>query len=526
MGRWRAFSLIVIAAVLAAVAFTSRPAVAGSDSAAWCYDGSEWLGYAADIPGSASQDQFTACLEAGALRGEVAAFPGQVLEDRVLIELGGALFSWRSRQSRIGIRAFGDRIEFEDACDGRIEVRGNSVSILATGCRLQRVWPDRDLTDPDFTIFVTRQSFVIDGTDGWYHVGALGREGSAGDSSSPSSITLVRGEGGIWVTADHEVVNGSWHFFYEPISGSSGDPQEHRVIPWLSRVHRNYIPDSFDDAGSFLLPDRQAYWDNMQEWIWAILQDLYHDRAEAMHVAVMDHLTGGAYSEGRRHNPVATPSVDRLLGEIASVIAEAEQPHGPRYVGTRLMLWNRYVPDFDNSAVVRLAERYAIEIGTPVAVEPESSRTLRVRELLGRSDPLLLSDDRPIDPMERLSEITLEVGKEYTALDWLYGAHIEAAPYCVVEEQDSSGGTYTVPYRPQAKLTIGDNDQWNGLSLLPILDVQDLSTVRDWAVLVVGTPRVAGRVLVEVTTLCPGGQRQSPRLLGYGEIVVVDPAAE
>ena len=64
--------------------------------------------------------------------------------------------------------------------------------------------------------------------------------------------------------------------------------------------------------------------------------------------------------------------------------------------------------------------------------------------------------------------------------------------------------------------------EWNGLELVGYSNAK----TGERGVQVTGTPTVAGRVLVRITTQCPGGRSQEPRFVGYSEIIVVDPAAD
>lgn len=58
---------------------------------------------------------------------------------------------------------------------------------------------------------------------------------------------------------------------------------------------------------------------------------------------------------------------------------------------------------------------------------------------------------------------------------------------------------------------------WNGLK------IQNYSGEEEAGTFITGPPVAPGRVRVKISTQCPGGHSQSPRLVGYSEIIVVNP---
>ena len=325
--------------------------------------------------------------------------------------------------------------------------------------------------------------------------------------------------GGVWVTAERDYVGTSIYDIHQPVANTAHDAQQYREYDWEIRVEDELIPLSFDDSGDYLFPDWEAYWAEVRGWLDAITDDLFHGQAEPVGLVVLDDLGWVAYADvAARTINTSYASATMILHEFGHILAGNEDAHGGRFVATMLMLWERYVPGFDAARARELTERYGVEVGRPVVVEPVSYRTQIVRDLFAKTAPVLPSDYTPIDADDLLLRVVLQVGTTYDFGSNKLVATPETAPKCTVTEQHTDGTPYELSYGPGTEFSVNPGGEWNGLSLSGFSGFDG-----EYGSFVKGTPTVAGRVRVKVTTKCPGGSDQEPRLVGWSEVIVRDP---
>jgi len=525
----RAWLLLLVALIstLATTALLSADAVR---SAAWCFDGSRWLRYSEGIPGSASRTALMSCLESAADQEQVYRFDAQAVENGILFDLGDTSLLWsfaNALHTIVEIKAYSDRVVFADNCEREFEVRAGITRQNAPGYPCigrERIREDqRSLSDTDFTIWVTRGEFIIDGADGWYH--ARQDRSGLGEGSPPGEIPLRSTGNGVWAGVDRESIegpepgSGAELHIYAPVVGTDADRQQFRAYDWEARVLIKMIPWSWNQSWYYLLPDWDAYWDQVRAWLDAMIDDLYRGNAEPVELRVLDTIAWGAYASDRTI-AVSRAGLYVILHEFAHTIADAEQSHDGAFTATLLALWERYVPGFDRQRAVELAERYQVEIGPPPPFEAESGRTTHVRQMLAKEAPVLPSDHTPIDADEMLLRVVLEVGRTYTFASNKLVATPQTAPNCTVTEQYADGTTKRLSHSPRTEFSVNPGGEWNGLSLSTLISFSDDSEYRAF---IKGTPTVAGRVRVKVTTKCPGGFAQAPTFVGYSEVIVRDP---
>ncbi len=328
-------------------------------------------------------------------------------------------------------------------------------------------------------------------------------------------MTLVSGVG-VWATTRYIVRD----LVHEPVAGTLRDRQQWRVYDWGSRVAQELIPRSFDLAWHYLFPDYDAYRKEAQGWLDAMLHDLYRGEVEPVELTIWKTLAGGGYASGRTIG-ISTLSTYVIMHEFAHVNAEVEQSHDENFAATWLMLWDRYVPNFDTKRARELAEQYSVEIGTAPEVRPVSSLTRAVRQLTAKEAPLLPSDDTPIASEDLHYSVVLELGHTYDHDDEMYVAKGESGGFCVYRKSEN-GENEVRRHLPRVHFTVGPGESWNGI-MVPASMGHGAPQGR---AVVVGTPKAVGRVRVEIMTKCPGVTDQEYRLLGHSEIIVVDPGAE
>jgi len=199
-------AIIALCGLILGVISNSTSAIGESRAAVWCYSGQAWLLYAEGIPGSATQDDFGACLRSSAGRGHVGAIRGQLVDGIVLLEVGESTLRWNTRaalEADLYIMGYSDRVEFYDACDRRFQLRDGILSMIDPGYPCYNNERIRESSEsvnrPEFTIFVIDHQFVVDGPDGWYHT----RVDRSGPGPNPTRRTLLwllsRGDG-VWAT--------------------------------------------------------------------------------------------------------------------------------------------------------------------------------------------------------------------------------------------------------------------------------------------------------------------------------------
>lgn len=520
--------LMATGGLLLVLVFTSVLALSDTRTAAWCYDGHRWLPYAEGIPGSVSRDELTSCLRSAADQEHVYRFDAEVVESGILFDLGDSSLFWsfaNAIHTIVEIKAYSDHVLFRDNCGREIEVRAGVATQVAPGYPCigrERIRQEqRSLSETDFSVFVTRGEFIIDGPEGWYHA----RQPRFGRSEgAPLGEIPLRSTGhGVWVGVDREDIGGPEQGailpVYAPVVGTHVDRQQFRAYDWEARVRIHMIPWSWNQSWYYLLPDWDAYVDQVRAWLDAMIDDLYHGNAEPVEFQLIDTLGWQAYASGRTIH-ASQASLYTILHEFAHTIAEAEQNHDGTFTATLLALWERYVPGFDRQRALELAERYSVEVGPPPHFEAESVRTTHVRQLLAKEAPVLPSDHTPIEPDELLISVVLEVGTTYDFDSNKLVATPETAPNCTVTERYSDGTTYELSHGPGAEFSVSAGGEWNGLSLVGFSGFDG-----GYGSVVEGTPTVTGRVRVKVTTKCPGGSDQQPKLVGWSEVIVIDPAA-
>ena len=519
---------VAIMAISVALAFSSHKTVAGP-TAVWCYGADSWLGYSEGVPGSATREDFSRCLQAAAERGEIVALKGVLQGRGALIEAGDGSIYWHfevERETSLSVTAYDGRIVFKDACDRRIELVDGALTTTAPGdpCGGQprTEQTDRRVFNPDFTLYVFGRQFVADGDEGWYHV-HLDRTGWGEVGTPRSQIDLTNRWPGVWISTQLDYPRpsgGSIFTIRQPLAGNHAHLEYFLSADWEYRVPAEANSSPFSRAGYDYFPDRNAYWELMKEATDAIIDDLFGGRHDRPTLDVEATESGLIHAGHSKYFTTRANTWD-LLHRIARVITGPNAGYGGTFNATLLMLWDRYVPTFNKDAALRYAQRYGVSVGNHPPVNPVSELTARVNEILTRPPAALPSDHEPIAPEELLLSVTLELGKTYDHWTDVEIVTSELVPSCVVDESYSDGTTYRVQHGPQGKFTVNPGGTWNGISLLGFSGKPGVT-----GMLVRGTPTLAGRVRVEVTTKCPGGESQKPQFVGYSEIVVVDPDEE
>ena len=520
----RLLPLALICATVALVLAAPR-AQAAAPIPAWCPDGDAWLGYAENIPGGSDRETFTRCLQSAAQRGSITAFAAQIVNDGVLFDLGLTSLFWTLPDLfslDLAITAYERHVTIEDNCERIFQLRADLLQMTAPGfaCEGQkRIREDsRSVADPDFIIYILDTQFIIDAPDGWYHI-VRDRTDWGEDPTRRGQIILKAANGAIWVTADTEIPESSGGGIFDihrPVANTAKDRQQFLAYDWEERITEELIPQSFEDAATYLLPDWPAYWREVRLWLAAIHDDLLGPTAEPVYLEVLDAVGWQAYASGRTIY-ISYASAAAILHELAHIIAGDSSGHDGRFVATLLDIWERYIPDFDGDRARALAERYGVEVGEPVYLQPVSARTRTVLDLFAKTPPSDPSDDAPIPADMLLRSITLHTGRTYHYAPQTIVAASPRAPSCIIEERAADGTIERSGYGPIADFTVKPGGTWNGLAIQSYGDDQEAGAF------VAGTPVAPGRVRVKVSTQCPGGFSQSPRLVGYSEIIVVNP---
>ena len=517
---------------LLAVAPASQAEADDSLGPVWCFDGEKWLGYFNGIPGSASRREFTECLQRGAARGEVVAIEGRLGEGNVWFEAHGEVFARRtmiagsiaSGSPWFEFTAYEDRVEFGYSGCSYV-LRGNSIELALQGsgvCGLEHSLIAEDqVTDPDFTIYVVGRQFVIVGDSGWHHIS----EDWTGQDSDPtprSGVSLYDRFPGVWVgtqrrEADEYGVR--LHPVLEPVAGPDWNHSAYRFFDWEKPVLREAVPEEFFLADRGLVfNNRDEYWEGVSAWIDAIMDDLFHGQAEPVELSNERIWVYDSFTIGRTLHLSQRNTAD-LFRELAHIVAELRAGFGGTYTATWLMFWERYVPGFDRQVALKLADRYGVEVGQPAPVRELSDRTDHARMLINQRAPASPSDHEPIAPSELFRRVVLEVGRRYEFGEENILVTDAEVPPCTEERQGVDGSTFTKVHLPKGRSTVNPEGLWNGLNVIGF----GVFPGGPDGVLVKGIPSAPGRVRVEITTQCPGGDAQEPRLVGYSEIIVVEP---
>lgn len=434
-----AVALAALILVVSVLAFPTQKLSAGP-SAAWCYNGERWLGYSEGIPGSASLGAFAACLSRSAERDEVIALRGRLFDGGTLIDVGDGSIYWEygSRESYLYITAFDNRVVLFAGCGKGFELKqGVSTAITKGGfcngpATVRR--SDERVVDPNFTVYVVGRQFIAVGEDGWYHVVA-DRTGWS-DNPSPRGELVLRNRGpAVWLsTEDDHAATGQIFSVKRPLAGYHSQIQIHNVSDWHYRVRAGLIPISFTWAARDFLPDSSAYWAVIKDFVDAVMGDLFRGRVDRPGLDLVAHWSGLIHADrivyfcpredgpmllhpspqtslpldqepeciedGEQHVDTRrssyfaeTKRLDSLLEDLAQHIAGASTNYGATFTATLVMLWERYVPDFNKAKALELANRYAVDIGEPVEVNPVSERTATARRVLSRMPPELPSDN-------------------------------------------------------------------------------------------------------------------------------------
>lgn len=528
-GRWFLLGVVALSGLLAALGWASTFGEAPSPVPAWCFDDQQWLGYAEGIPGSASQEEFSACLRTAAARGEIRSLTGELLDDGLLIDVGNGAIVSPSRESSLYITAYDDRIVIKDGCDRVVEIRDGrtSIPVQADACdgagRMYEV--DVAVAKPDFTIYFVPRTFVIDGEDNWIHVGY--RPESLGESypNRWGQITLRGRYPGLWLL-QHVIVRGPTggygRRFYHPIAGTGPEAKRYRFDDWTSTVRSELLLGNpavrgFEDSGYDLLPDRDAYARAAQGWIDAIVEDLFAGRAAPVTFEMWEH--GGIWLDvTQRALRIGHPGMTDILLGLARLFVHPDPGHGDRAAATFLMLLERYAPEFDAEFAGRLARDYQVPVGEPIEVEPVSERTHTVRQLLSQPAPRLPSDHEAIPSDQHLGKTELVIGQSYQSSS---DAVLIREPSCFVTARYTDGTLTTSQYGLDGAFSIGAGRHWNGLQ------IRETTGRGTRSIYLQGVPTVAGRVRVEVTTKCVNDTyRRPPTVLGYVEVIVANPKHE
>lgn len=485
----------------------------------WCFDGDRQIVYSEAEPGSAKRSEFSDCLRSAAQRGEVIAIEGQLLDAGLLLDVGSGSLLWRFEtgyEREITMYVTGELMMFSDQCDGRIE---HTLGVLAetnySYCANRGIaLSDSRVGDPNFTIYVIGSQFVAVGEDGWYHIDVDGRVPGAGNVTY-ASVKLSNPNFGVWIEAEEDLPesgHGTAFRIRRPLAGNRANLQAIYAADWEYRVWAELVPWSFREAAQVFFPDARGYWTVMRDWSHAIMHDLLSDHPDPVRLnwEATEHglLNSEGYNVGDSFFGPFT-----LLHSIAKRMTSDDAQYSPRFVATLLMLWERYIPDFDLVKARDLATRYTVEIGDPISVNAPSERTGLVHDILNRRPNDASSDYEAIDPEDLHLSVTLEVGQQ--AYEVVVSSNLE--PGCGAQYRDD--GTFSGWYiNPTGEFTINAGGYWNGIALA------HYSGVGESGMIVYGTPTVPGRVRVKVTTQCPEGVDQEPRFVGYSEIVVVDPS--
>ena len=457
-----ALALCAVAALLV-LAATARPAHGADGTPAWCHSGDRWLGYADGIPGSANQDEFAACLHGASARGEVVTLQGWLFAGGAALRVGSMTLYWPvagDGVNRVTVTAFEDRVEITDACGGAFELRGGRAA------RLKRFRTCDGLTAltyvprlagrADFSIFVFDRQFVAVGSLGWYHI-VLDRTGSNDNPTPRAAIELHGSAGRVWVSSERDdpgPAGGRIYHAYEPLAGAGIDWQQHRVLDWETRVRQELIGSAFDYTAYYLLPDRDAYRAEQHKWLAAIGYDLYGHDAQS---ASADAADSDAATRRAAVVSISRPpaSATRLLHEIAHIVAGTADSHGGSFAASLLLLWERYIPDFDTARALGIAERYSVVVGVPGEVAAASDRTRAVLDLFAKAAPILPSDPVPIAPDELVFSLELRVGTTYKRSEDTTILTTPSTAICVLTEEHANGATRRLRYLPRSEFTIG-----------------------------------------------------------------------
>lgn len=500
----------------AAILYTTETGPSERDPVA-CRDGDGEVIYLETIPEGTRQEEMSDCLRFAVSVGEVAALKGRFVEGGLLIDVGVGSILWRFdplEVTTIDIHAYAHRIVIADHCDEKYELAAGVLTQTSSGSwcggirRIEK--SDLSVSRPDFTIFVVGRQFVADGEDGWYHM----------DFAWPH-IELTKRGSGIWITAEQDYPGAAGGVIYgilRPLAGDTSQLQEYYVSDWIGRVYHSLIPQSFDYVFHQHPEGADGRWTMIREWVDAMMNDLFHDRENPLRLELEAVDYGLIYADTEEFF-TTEPFASAILYRLAWHFSAEAGGESAKLAGTMLMLWERYVPSFNHTKAVALADRYLVQIGEPVPVNPVSGRTTVAREVLKRKPPEARSDYEPISPAQSHLSVVLRVGQSYERGVVVVSSKIE--PGCGAQYR-SDGSFVGWQINPSGEFTVQIAGFWNGLELSGFSNTYD----GEGGMMVKGTPTVAGRVRVKVLSFCDVADGEEPIFLGYSEIIVVDPNDE
>ena len=535
---WRVPALLGII-VLLCIAITAERSTAGDVDIAWCWDGNHWIAYAEGVPGSASRERLTECLSGAAERGEGFAIKGQLVEEGALFDLGQSTLIWQYdlfESSFLQINAYDKHMTLTAGCSPVYEIYLEAIDISYGVPRCFSPVPlletDQQITEPDFVIYSLNRDVVIDGDQGWYHAGH-DDTGADRDQTPRTELFLTTKGRSIWnvmgryMSRLNQIAVGPG-----PIAGADGQGQTDGAQRWIESVSKRLLPDYVSDIETALLPDWEAYWYQTNQLLELIANDLFGERAQEFRSFVNAEGTDAIIPEYDRIVLAdRTDTFASVLVKYVLAITDSENPYGPEFTATMIAIWHRYFPFFDTEEAQRSAHAHYILVGDPISLEPPSERTRSLQRRLLANLPSHPSDNMGVPPKQLIGTVTIELVRPYeppnlvelTSTVDLLDAH------CWVRESGTTGaGSQLRLYSIEGTLTSAryGNWTWNGVYAQQNYLYDASGGIVGSEILLRGTPSQVGRVLLEVTTRCPGGLIQEPRLLGFVEIIVEDPDSE
>ena len=390
------------------------------------------------------------------------------------------------------------------------------------------VLEDRDVERPHFLIYIHGPQVLVHGYDIWHHL----QEDQArwdGTRSTLNTGNLKSDGESVWINVGEFSYFGRdmvfWHDVYVPLASWTGDGQHVLSAIWEERI---YYPLSVNHAWRSLYNDWdgisyiEASWDaytaQAQEWIDAMLYDLFGDRAEPIALRFPGVKLPPTPVEPERIIDASTYGTQALLREFGRILVGLRDGSNGTLAATQLMLWERYLPEFDKPKALAIAQSLGVQLEEPIEVLPVSERTDVVKSLLSKPPPDLPSDTTPVPPGQLRSRLMLEIGKQYPLDGDEANALIidlESLPGCG-DNPDAEMQSLT------AKFSINALGSWNGIGLSRFRWIEPDGRT---GFFMYGKPRTPGRVLVELTAGCrdyPGPVFD--RGQGYGEVLVRESA--